>query len=98
MTCVRGKFIVGNKSMPRHLHFARRLGKLAAARSPGDLIPGGLADKKPPRKFDPALVAEGAKVEREHTSNPAMAREIARDHISESRGYYTKLKKMEHGD
>lgn len=60
-----------------------------------DLLPGGKADKIPPSAFPKKLVAEGAKVESEHTSNKTMAKEIARDHLTEDISYYKKLKKME---
>ena len=39
----------------------------------------------------------GMKVEREHTKQSRVAREIALDHIGEMPDYYTKLKKMEDG-
>lgn len=60
-----------------------------------DLIPGGLADKKKPEDFDPEDLKAGVKVEREHTSNPAIATEIAMDHLTEDPKYYKKLKRME---
>jgi hypothetical protein len=60
-----------------------------------DLIPGGKSDKIPPSAFPAKKVQEGAKVESEHTSNKTVAKEIARDHLSEDMGYYGKLKKME---
>ena len=41
------------------------------------------------------LVAEGQKVELEHTDDPVMAAEIARDHIFELENYYKKLKQVE---
>lgn len=37
----------------------------------------------------------GIKVEMEHTTNPAIARRIALDHLSELPDYYTRLAKME---
>lgn len=66
-----------------------------------DLLPGGKSDKIPPSEFPAKKVARGAKVESEHTSNPVLAREITRDHLSEDMNYYEKLKKMEkkaHGE
>lgn len=60
-----------------------------------DKIPGGLADKKKPEDFDPESLAEGMKVESEHTSDESIAREIAMDHLTEDKDYYKKLKKME---
>lgn len=60
-----------------------------------DLLRGGKSDKIPPSAFPPKKVAEGAKVESEHTSNKTLAKEIARDHLSEDLHYYKKLKRME---
>lgn len=60
-----------------------------------DKIPGGLADDKSPKDFDPEALAQGVKVEREHTSDPSIAREIAMDHLTEDPSYYTKLEKIE---
>ena len=37
----------------------------------------------------------GIKVEKEHTSDEAVAREIALDHLMELPDYYTRLKKVE---
>lgn len=60
-----------------------------------DQLKGGLADKKKPSNFDPAALAKGIKVEREHTSNPQIAEEIAMDHLTEDPKYYDKLEKIE---
>lgn len=62
-----------------------------------DRLPGGLADKIPKSSFDPKAVAQGKKVELEHTRDEELAAEIARDHIAEDPRYYEKLKKMEKG-
>jgi hypothetical protein len=60
-----------------------------------DAIKGGKADKIPISAFPKKKLEQGAKVEREHTDCPTVAREIARDHLTEDIEYYTKLKKME---
>jgi hypothetical protein len=60
-----------------------------------DHLPGGLADKKKPQDFDAQALAQGQKVESEHTSNTTIAEEIAMDHLTEDPHYYTKLRKME---
>jgi hypothetical protein len=65
--------------------------------SEGNKIPGGLSDKKEPKDFDSRAVAKGQRVEMEHTDDPALAREIARDHLIEDPGYYDKLERMEAG-
>lgn len=58
-------------------------------------LKGGKADKIPISVFPKKKLEMGAKVEREHTDCPTVAREIARDHLTEDLDYYTKLKKME---
>lgn len=40
-------------------------------------------------------LAQGVKVEKEHTTKTSKAREIALDHLWERPDYYTRLKKME---
>jgi hypothetical protein len=62
-----------------------------------DKIPGGLADKKQPKDFDPKQLAKGKKVEMEHTDDPKKALEISMDHLTEDPRYYDKLEKMEEG-
>lgn len=62
-----------------------------------DALPGGKADGKPDSAFIPTLLEQGKKVESEHTDKPAIAKEIAKDHLSEDPNYYDKLKKMEQG-
>lgn len=60
-----------------------------------ELIPGGLSSGKPDSHFDPDALAKGIKVELEHTSDKRIAKEIAKDHLSEDPKYYDKLAKME---
>jgi 2'-5' RNA ligase len=60
-----------------------------------DKLPGGLADNIDPKQFDQSAVDEGAEVEMEHTNDREVAREIARDHLSEDPYYYRKLKRVE---
>lgn len=57
-----------------------------------DYLPGGKGDWRPDNVFDPVEVARGVKVEMEHTSNPDIAKEIAKDHLTEDPAYYLKLK------
>lgn len=56
-----------------------------------DLLPGGLGDKCPGTKD----IGQGKAVEREHSSNPEVAEEIAKDHLVENPDYYNELKKIE---
>jgi len=70
-----------------------------------DLIPGGLAKGKTltdiasdhgvSLEFLKTQWARGLKVELEHTTDRAIAGEIARDHLEEDPRYYIKLAKME---
>jgi len=62
-----------------------------------DLVPGGLADQKDIKNFDPKDIEKGRKVELEHTDSDAIAKEVAADHLTEDPKYYDKLEKMEKG-
>lgn len=44
-------------------------------------------------KFNKKALKEGALVEKEHTNNQAVAKAIAKAHLSEDNEYYRKLKK-----
>lgn len=63
-----------------------------------DKIPGGLADKRPDSEFDADDLEAGIKVELEHTSDRSIAKEIAKDHLTEDKDYYRKLKQIEKCD
>ncbi len=56
---------------------------------------GGSADNIPDREFLPAALAEGVKHEHEHTNDDQVAKEIAKDHLSEEPAYYEKIKEIE---
>ena len=58
-------------------------------------IKGGKADKKSPKDFDKKALAQGIKVEMEHTNDVKIAMEIAMDHLTEDKNYYKKLKQVE---
>jgi hypothetical protein len=45
--------------------------------------------------FDPETVAEGIKVEMEHTDDPEIAMKITLDHLAENERYYAYLEVME---
>ena len=60
-----------------------------------DKIPGGLSDGKSPSDFDPKALKDGIKIEKEHTKDSDLAKEIAMDHLTEDSDYYKKLKLME---
>ena len=56
-------------------------------------IKGGIGDKRPDSDFDAKQLKSGIKVEMEHTKDPDIAKEIAKDHLSEDPNYYNKLKR-----
>ena len=58
-------------------------------------LQGGMADGKKDSDFNTKELTAGMKVEREHTNDDKVAREIARDHLTEDPHYYCKLKKIE---
>jgi hypothetical protein len=60
-----------------------------------DLLSGGLADDTEYNDFDKDSLDKGTKVEREHTDNKKIAKEIAMDHLTEDPKYYDKLERME---
>jgi 8-oxo-dGTP pyrophosphatase MutT (NUDIX family) len=60
-----------------------------------DLLPGGKADNVPDREFSPKALNEGQEDEREHTDNDQIAKEIAKDHLSQDPRYYEKEKLVE---
>lgn len=62
-----------------------------------EYIPGGLAKGMPDSAFDQADLEEGIKIEMEHTTSRAVAKEIAKDHLKEDPKYYNKIKAIEGG-
>ena len=55
-------------------------------------LKGGKGDESKKSDFSPKQIADGLKVEREHTKDPKVAEEIALDHLTEDPHYYSKLK------
>lgn len=88
--------IIKAKPQRRHIQHvwthARRIGMSKRAE---ELLIGGKADGKSDSDFPQDQLRMGRKVEREHTNNPAAANEVARDHLTEDKKYYTHLKEME---
>ena len=60
-----------------------------------DLLPGGQADNVSDAKFNKKKLRYAQKHEMEHTTNPGMAKELAKDHMLEDKNYYKKLEKIE---
>jgi hypothetical protein len=63
-----------------------------------DKIPGGLGDDKEDKDFDSKQLEIGIEHEMEHTNDIEVAKEIAKDHLSEDPNYYTKLKDIENDE
>jgi hypothetical protein len=58
-----------------------------------DKLKGGLGDNKPDTVFNRKELAKGVKHEQEHSKDKGIAKEIAKDHLSEKSDYYTRLAK-----
>jgi hypothetical protein len=67
----------------------------ALRKTAADTLAGGNADGMNNSSFPPSQIEMGRKVEMEHTGNPQVAEEIARDHLAEFKDYYSRLDKME---
>jgi hypothetical protein len=65
------------------------------ARKNKELLIGGQGDNRSDFLFNKEQLAKGIKVESEHTKDPRIQKEIAKDHLSESKNYYKELFKME---
>jgi hypothetical protein len=59
-----------------------------------NLLPGGKGDKLKESDVDQNELLKGIRVEREHTSDERIAKEIALDHLAEDPKYYTKLERI----
>ena len=55
----------------------------------------GKHNNVPDSNFDPKELAMGIKVELEHTDDRSVAKNIAKDHLTELPDYYSRLRKME---
>lgn len=58
-------------------------------------LKGGLGDEFSEKNFDSKELKMGIDIEKEHTNDSNIAREIAMDHLAEIPDYYSRLKKME---
>lgn len=66
------------------------ISKLAAIKFAVEKLRGGPGDNKPDSDFQAMALAAGTKEEAEHTDDPAVAKEIAKDHLVENPGEYSK--------
>lgn len=68
-----------------------------------DKVKGGLGDGQSDKNYDSEQLNKGIKIELEHTNDPQIAKEIAKDHLQESKDfkngkggkYYDKLEDLE---
>lgn len=60
-----------------------------------EIVRGGKADWMSDKRFSDKQLRMGITIEKEHTTNPRLAKEIAKDHLTEDKNYYTHLKEME---
>jgi hypothetical protein len=58
-------------------------------------LKGGLGDNKKDESFSSSELRKGTSHELEHTKNKEQAKEIAKDHLSEVKDYYSKLEKAD---
>jgi len=68
---------------------------IPASWNKGEILTGGEGDKRPDSDFDATALKQGIKVEFEHTTSRAVAKEIAKDHLTEDPQYYKKLATIE---
>lgn len=85
--------------MRRATQDERRLLTEALKRWRGVRLPNGIPARHAltPQMLDADQLAIGTKVELEHTSDPALAMEVAMAHLDEDPSYYRKLERMERG-
>lgn len=63
--------------------------------SNSEVLPIGKHNGVPDDQFDSKELSMGIEVEMEHTDNKDLAKAIAKDHLSEFKDYYTRLKTVE---
>ena len=61
------------------------------AKTSSEKLIGGEGDNKPDKLFNKKELAKGLKHETEHTKDKSIAKEIAKDHLSERSDYYSAL-------
>lgn len=95
---MNGKCGVGEKlkkELPQQAAKYKAGGKDEEKKAAEDRIHGGKADNEPDSKFPKKELKKGQGHEKEHTDNPEIAKEIAKDHLKEDKSYYEKLDRIE---
>jgi hypothetical protein len=93
-----GTLMAADLTQAERSEIENSLGKVKVSFKAKDSMPGGEADKSEKSEFDKKDLEKGKKHEKEHTSDPDKAEEIASDHIKEDKKYYSKLEKVEKKD
>jgi hypothetical protein len=81
------------KALVRNFHRNEASEADGNAKTSSEKLIGGEGDNKPDKAFNSEELKKGVKHEREHTKDKRVAREIAKDHLSERGDYYTALAK-----
>lgn len=71
--------------------------KASIIKNSEEKLVGGLGDNKSDKAFNKKELAKGVSHEKEHTGDKELAKEIAKDHLSENEEYYTDLSKAKLG-
>jgi hypothetical protein len=95
-TCKQnGRCGVAHKAAAAKASAPARSGTKLSRAGQKDLLPGGKADNVPDREISQKALVEGVQHEHEHTNNDQVAKEIAKDHLSEDPAYYKKVREIE---
>lgn len=71
--------------------------RVLAIKQAAEKLKGGKGDNKSDNLFNKQELKKGVKHEHEHTDDSSVAKEIAKDHLSERNDYYTALAKTKLG-
>lgn len=88
-------YATANKQKRDHKNWKKEAWELGLGKVAVETLRGGEGDGITADQLDPQALAKGMKEEGEHTSNLALRKEIATDHLAKDRKYYDKLEKME---
>ena len=88
-------YATANKQKRDHKNWKKEAWELGLGKVAVEILRGGEGDGITADQLDPQALAKGMKEEGEHTSNLALRKEIATDHLAKDRKYYDKLEKME---
>lgn len=81
------------KALVRNFHRNEASEADGNAKTSAEKLVGGKGDNKTDKSFNAKELKKGVKHEHEHTNNSRVAKEIAKDHLSERSDYYTALSK-----